>query len=66
MDLDKFSNLNSDFFHKDLNFLFNFFNSDKGEKFENQYQKPSKINKIKIDGYYYHKFYEKYFFKKKK
>lgn len=65
MDLDKFSNLNSDFFHKDLNFLFNFFNSDKGEKFENQYQKPSKINKIKIDGHYYHKFYEKYFFKKK-
>ncbi len=65
MDLDKFSNLNSNFFHKDLNFLFNFFNSDKGEKFENQYQKPSKINKIKIDGHYYHKFYEKYFFKKK-
>ncbi len=65
MDLDKFSNLNNDFFHKDLNFLFNFFNSDKGEKFENQYQKPSKINKIKIDGHYYHKFYEKYFFKKK-
>ena len=65
IDLDKFSDLNSNFFDKDLNFLFNFFNSDKGEKFENQYQKPISMDKKKVNGHHYHKFYEEYFAKKK-
>ena len=45
IDLDNFSKKNSELFDKNLNFFFEFFNSDKGEKFKNQYQKP--INLIK-------------------
>ena len=35
-------------FLKDLNFLFEYFNSDKGEYCYNQYSHPSKIDKKKI------------------
>ena len=37
-----------EFFEKDLNYLFENFNSDKGELYVNQYQKPIKRNKKKI------------------
>ena len=50
---------------KDLNFLFQYFNSDKGEKYINQYQKPIKQNKELIQGHSYHSFYEKFFASKK-
>ena len=43
IDLDNFSKNKKEFFEKDLNFLFQFFNSDKGEYFINQYQKPIKL-----------------------
>ena len=46
---------------KDLNYLFEFFGSDKGEKFINQYQKPIKKDNVKILGHDYAKFYEKFF-----
>ena len=36
-----------EFFEKDLNYLFENFNSDKGELYVNQYQKPIKRNKKK-------------------
>ena len=51
-----------------MNFLFEFFSSDKGEKFIDQYDKPIKRNNLKIPGHEYHKYYEKYFaqFKEKK
>ena len=52
-------------FIKDLNFLFQYFNSDKGEKYINQYQKPIKQNRELIQGHSYHSFYEKFFFDKK-
>ena len=50
-----------EFFEKDLNYLFENFNSDKGEFYINQYQKPIKKNKKKIKGHKYHEFYEDYF-----
>ena len=46
---------------KDLSKLFDFFNSDKGNKFENQYTHPSKRTSTKIKGHGYSNFYQKYF-----
>ena len=62
INLDKFSYTKSFLFKKDLNFLFEFFDSDKGEMFINQYDQPIKRNsKLKIEGHNYAKFYEKIF-----
>ena len=62
IDLDNFSSQNSLLFDKDLNYLFEYFNSDKGEKFINQYDQPIKRNsKIKIDGHDYAKYYKNIF-----
>ena len=60
--LDYFSIKNSFLFSKDLNFLFEYFNSDKGEKYINQYTHPSKRDNIKITAHGYAKFYENSFF----
>ena len=46
---------------KDLGKLFDFFNSDKGNQFENQYAHPSKRTSLKIKGHGYSIFYQKYF-----
>ena len=54
--LDYFSIKNSFLFSKDLNFLFEYFNIDKGEKYINQYTHPSKRDNIKITAYGYSKF----------
>ena len=62
INLDNLAKKDSYLFNKDLNFLFEFFSSDKGEKFKNQYQKPIKRNSLKIPGHEYHKYYEEYFF----
>ena len=48
-------------YQKDLGFLFQYFNSDKGELFINQYDKPLKSKNEQKIGHSYHKFYEKYF-----
>ena len=40
--LDHFSINHEYLFHKDLNYLFQYFNSDKGDFYINQYQKPAK------------------------
>ena len=62
IDLDNFSSQNSLLFDKDLNYLFEYFNSDKGEKFVNQCDQPIKRNsKIKIDGHDYAKYYKNIF-----
>ena len=58
--LDNFSEKNSYLFNKDLNFLCEFFNSDKGENFVNQYAQPSKQDGKKIIAHGYAKIYEKY------
>ena len=46
-DLDLFAKKNQNLFDKDLKFLFEYFNSDKGEKYINQYQKSIKFEKKK-------------------
>lgn len=61
-DLDILSSKENLLFEKDLNFLFENFNSDKGDLYINQYQKPIKRDKKKKIGHKYHKFYEKYFY----
>ena len=58
--LDNFSKKNSHLFNKDLNYLCEFFNSDKGENFINQYVQPSKQENKKIIAHGYAKIYEKY------
>ena len=60
IDLDDYSLKNQQLFEKDLGYLFEHFNSDKGQKFINQYQKPIKRTKEKVEGHNYHKFYENY------
>ena len=57
----KFSHL----YKKNLNFLFEYFNSDKGDFFVDQYMQPIKRNYKKITAHGYSKFYEKYFFDRK-
>ena len=66
VDLENYSQNNKFLFEKNLNFLFEFFESDKGEKFVNQYNQPMKRNSnLKIKGHNYAKFYDEYFFEKK-
>jgi len=65
INLDKFSKQNSFLFEKDLGFLFQFFNSDKGLKFFNQYNKPIHKDKHLSEGHSYHVYYEKFFNPKK-
>ncbi len=54
-----------DFFNKNLDFLFEFFNSDKGNYYIDQYRQPIKRNNKKIDAHGYSEIYENFFFKKK-
>ena len=62
INLDQYSKKKADLYERDLNYLFEYFNSDKGTKFYDQYVQPIKKNsKIKIDGHGYSKFYEDYF-----
>ena len=49
-------------FDKSLDYLFEYFNSDKGEKYVNQYTHPSKKTKIKIQAHGYSKFYQDIFY----
>ena len=58
--LDNFFKKNLYLFSKDLNFLCEFFNSDKGENFINQYSQPSKQDNKKMIAHGYAKIYEKY------
>ena len=61
INLDEYQKTNYSLFDKNLNDLFDFFNSDKGSFFENQYSQPSKRTKEKLKAHGYGKFYEKYF-----
>ena len=61
IDLDKLSIKNKYLFDKDLNYLFEFFNTDKGNEYVNQYTQPSKKNLKKIKAHGYTKFYENIF-----
>jgi len=59
--LDYFSKENAYLFTKDINFLFEYFNSDKGNFYINQYTHPSKKNNKKIVAHGYSKYYENIF-----
>ena len=61
IDLDKLSIKNKYLFDKDLNYLFEFFNTDKGNEYVNQYTQPSNKNLKKIKAHGYTKFYENIF-----
>jgi ubiquinone/menaquinone biosynthesis C-methylase UbiE len=65
INLDSYSKKNYSLFEKNLDFLFEFFNSDKGEYYIDQYVQPIKRKNIKIKSHGYSKFYEKYFFELK-
>ena len=65
VNLDKFSKNNEYLYEKDLGFLFQYFNSDKGQKLINQYNKPIYKDKNFSEGHSYHIFYEKFFNSKK-
>ena len=61
IDLDKFVDKTGLNETNDLSKLFDFFNSDKGNQFENQYAHPSKRTPVRIKGHGYSNFYQKYF-----
>ena len=61
INLDNFSKKNNFLFDKDLNYLFEYFNSDKGEAFTDQYIQPSKKTSTVIEAHGYSKFYDKIF-----
>ena len=66
INLDDYSQDKKFLFEKNLNYLFELFESDKGEKFINQYNQPIKRDpNLKIQGHNYAKFYDEYFFEKK-
>ena len=61
IDIDSLALKKSHFFKKDLNFLFEYFNSDKGEFYVNQYTQPYKRKNNKITAHGYAKIYEDLF-----
>ena len=61
VNLDLYKNNFPDLENKDLNTLFEYFNSDKGDYFVNQYLQPAKKNKEKINAHGYAKIYETVF-----
>ena len=63
--LEQIGKKNPNLYLKNLNFLFEFFNSDKGDFFCDQYVQPLKRNQNKIEAHGYAKIYEKYFSKMK-
>ena len=63
INLDNFQKNNLDLYDKGLDYLFDNFNSDKGNLYENQYAQPIKRKKNKIKAHGYSPYYEKYFSK---
>ena len=61
INLDEHSNSNVELFKKDLDYLFEYFNSDKGNYYINQYMQPIKKENKRIDAHGYSKIYERYF-----
>ena len=66
IDLDLLEYTSSYLYEKNLNFLFEHFISDKGNFFVDQYMQPIKRNYKKILAHGYSKFYEKFFFDRRK
>ena len=66
IDLNLFAIKHPFLFDKSLDFLFEYFNSDKGDKFINQYARFSKKNNKLIKGHKYAGYYEMFFKKIKR
>ena len=66
VNLDEYGKNNKEIFKKNLNYLFEYFNSDKGNKFINQYTRFSKKNNKLIKGHKYAVYYEMFIKKIKK
>ena len=66
VNLDEYGKNNKEIFKKNLNCLFEYFNSDKGNKFINQYTRFSKKNNKLIKGHKYAVYYEMFIKKIKK
>ena len=66
VNLDEYGKNNKEIFKKNLNYLFEYFNSDKGNKFINQYTRFSKKNNKLIKGHKYAFYYEMFIKKIKK
>jgi len=66
LNLDTYAKKNKDLYNKNFKYLVEHFNSDKGERYLNQYQKPVKQNTNLVKGHCYHTFYEKYFANRRK
>ena len=66
VNLDEYAKNNKEIFKKNLNCLFEYFNSDKGNKFINQYTRFSKKNNKLIKGHKYAVYYEMFIKKIKK
>jgi len=65
INLDNYSKNKEFLFDENLDYLFEYFNSDKGNFYIDQYIQPIKKKNIKIDAHGYSLLYEKYFMKKK-
>ena len=61
VNLDEHSKSNIELFKKDLDYLFEYFNSDKGDYYINQYMQPIKKKNKRIEAHGYSKIYERYF-----
>lgn len=61
INLDEHSKSNIELFKKNLDYLFEYFNSDKGDYYINQYMQPIKKKNKRIDAHGYSKIYERYF-----
>ncbi len=61
VNIDHFALKHGFLYDKNLNYLFEYFNSDKGEHFINQYEKPFKRKNKKIVAHGYAKIYESLF-----
>ena len=65
INLDTYSQDKAVLFDKSLDYLFEYFNSDKGNFYINQYIQPIKKKNIRINAHGYSPIYEKYFINKK-
>lgn len=61
INLDRYSKKNLSLVSKDLDYLFEYFNSDKGNYYIDQYIQPIKKKNIRIDAHGYSSIYQKYF-----
>jgi hypothetical protein len=63
INLDQYINKNLSLLNMDLDYLFEYFNSDKGDYYIDQYMQPIKRKKIRIEAHGYSSIYQEHFSK---